>query len=174
MWKLLVESLFFFLPAYVANMAPIFAKSLSLPLAKPINAVLFGSHKTWRGLYAAYLGALLVLIAQKFLWQISWFRNNSVLDYQQINIFLFAIPFGLGAIIGDLMKSFFKRRINKQPGAPWFPFDQIDFVVGALFFLSPLFFPGWAVVTCLIVLTPVFHFLANVIGYWLGLKEVWW
>jgi hypothetical protein len=32
----------------------------------------------------------------------------------------------------DSVKSFVKRRVGIAPGAPWIPFDQLDFVIGAL------------------------------------------
>jgi CDP-2,3-bis-(O-geranylgeranyl)-sn-glycerol synthase len=84
------------------------------------------------------------------------------------------------------VKSFFKRRLGKEGGAPWFPFDQLDFVVFGLLGMalaSPLLADGWTrqallgdwvVLATLIVLTPLLHYLVNVVGYRLRLKEVPW
>ncbi len=171
---LLISSLYFFLPAYIANMCPIFAMALRLPLAKPINEKLFGAHKTWRGFYAGFAGALLVLSLQKYWQQQDVLSDYTLLDYSQINLFLYAFLFGIGALTGDLAKSFFKRRANKKSGAPWFPFDQLDFVAGALILTYPFYQLPLANIGVLLVATPLLHFLTNCAGYALGLKKVWW
>jgi CDP-2,3-bis-(O-geranylgeranyl)-sn-glycerol synthase len=33
---------------------------------------------------------------------------------------------------GDALKSLVKRRVGIAPGAPWIPWDQLDFALGAL------------------------------------------
>src|SRR4051812_27852644 len=45
---------------------------------------------------------------------------------------------GLGALSGDLVKSFAKRRRGILPGQAWIPFDQIDWLLGALAFAAPV------------------------------------
>lgn len=174
MVKLIFDSLYFLLPAYIANMCPVFAMKLSLPGAKIINEKYFGHNKTWLGFYAAYVGALATLVIQKLLYQQDFFYNNTLLDYSRINLLLYAFLFGVGALTGDLVKSFFKRRLNIAPGQPWFPFDQLDLVIGAIVFLLPFHILSWQNILVLIVLTPLLHFLSNVIGFSLGLKKVWW
>jgi len=85
-----------------------------------------------------------------------------------------AALFGLGAIAGDLVKSFFKRRLKIAEGRPWIPFDQIDLVLGALICVSPVYALDLPRVLVLLLLTPFLHFLTNLTGYTLGLKDVWW
>ena len=162
-----------------------------LPGGEPISERWFGAHKTWRGFYAGFLGALVVIIVQAVLQKYGIFEEYRVLNYLggaswagasdwvgaamvKVVILGYAALFGLGAIFGDLVKSFLKRRLGIKPGAPWFPLDQLDFVIGAMLFLW-LFveLPG-QVVAIVLVVTPVLHFLVNVIGYVLGLKKVWW
>lgn len=89
-------------------------------------------------------------------------------------ILLYGTAFGAGALLGDLIKSFFKRRLNIAPGKPFIPFDQLDFVFGALIAVSPLFLPPWPVIAVIIVMTPPLHLLINVIAFRLKLKDVWW
>ncbi|MEA3166822.1 MAG: CDP-2,3-bis-(O-geranylgeranyl)-sn-glycerol synthase [Thermoplasmata archaeon] len=101
-------------------------------------------------------------------------------------IALFGAVLGFAALVGDAVKSYFKRRRGKEGGAPWVPFDQLDFVVfglAAAFLASPLLVDGWViaallddwlVIATIVVLTPVLHLLVNVIGYWLKLKDVPW
>lgn len=99
---------------------------------------------------------------------------------------LFGAILGFAALVGDAVKSYFKRRLGKDRGAPWVPFDQLDFVVfglAAAFLASPLLADGWVVtallddwlvIATIVVLTPALHFLVNVIGYFLKLKDVPW
>lgn len=99
---------------------------------------------------------------------------------------LFGAIVGFMALLGDAVKSYFKRRTGRDRGRPWFPFDQLDFVVFGLLGMalaSPLLTDGWVaaallddwvVLVTLVVLTPLLHFLVNVIGYVLKLKEVPW
>lgn len=201
MLETILTALYFFLPAFVANMLPVILGALRFPFGRPISEKWLGSHKTWRGFYAGYLGALLVLAVQSHfaiavvvpgdnfssvfsLSNSPSFMASPLLNYAHLNIFLYALPFGLGAIAGDAIKSFFKRRLKRKPGAPFFPFDQLDFVIGALVslipfylldpqsFLSSPFQPG--VLLTLLLLTPLLHLLTNLLAYALGMKKVWW
>lgn len=99
---------------------------------------------------------------------------------------LFGAFVGFMSLVGDAVKSYFKRRTGRDRGKPWFPFDQLDFVVFGLLAMaiaSPLLADGWVkaallddwvVLATIVVLTPLLHFLVNVLGYALKLKEVPW
>jgi CDP-2,3-bis-(O-geranylgeranyl)-sn-glycerol synthase len=50
---------------------------------------------------------------------------------------------GLGATCGDSLERPFKRRLGIEPGAPWVPANQLDFVVGALALAWRLITFGW-------------------------------
>lgn len=101
-------------------------------------------------------------------------------------VLTFGAVVGAMALVGDAVKSYFKRRRGKPRGAPWFPFDQLDFVVFGLLGMAlaaPVLPDGWVreallgdwlVLATIVVLTPLLHFLVNVVGYWLKLKEVPW
>lgn len=174
MFTIILTALYFILPAYIANMCPVFFGKLNLPGGKPISEPWFGAHKTWRGFYAGYIGAFLALYFQTILFAKGISLDFSLLNYLEINIWLYAFLFGVGALIGDMVKSFFKRRLNKKPGSPWFPFDQIDFVLGAILFIYPVYHLSIIYVIIILLLTPLLHFLTNLLGYFLKLKEVWW
>ena len=45
---------------------------------------------------------------------------------------IFSLCFG--ALGGDIIESFFKRRTGKDRGEDWIPLDQLDFILGVLFF----------------------------------------
>jgi CDP-2,3-bis-(O-geranylgeranyl)-sn-glycerol synthase len=172
--SLILSAVYFFLPAYVANMAPVFAAALRLPFSAPISSRLFGRNKTWRGLLSGIVGAWLTLVLQHFLQQYGLLQTWRLLDYGSINILLYGFLFGGGAIIGDMVGSFLKRRLKKVEGQPWIPFDQINFVIGALLFLSPLYQLDIPHILTLFLLSPLLHFLTCVLGYAAGMKEHWW
>jgi CDP-2,3-bis-(O-geranylgeranyl)-sn-glycerol synthase len=44
------------------------------------------------------------------------------------------LRFGIGAMTGDSAKGLVKRRVGIATGKPWVPWDQLDFVLGALIF----------------------------------------
>lgn len=171
---LILSAIYFFLPAYAANMAPVFARALSLPFGNPLSSTLFGANKTYRGVYGAYFFALGILFLQRALQQREMLEAFRLLNYDAINPFFFALLFGGGAMAGDIAKSFCKRRLGKKSGEPWVPFDQLDFVVGALIFLSPFYLLSWQHILVLVVITPILHVLTNISAYLLGLKDVWW
>ncbi|MBI3028400.1 MAG: CDP-archaeol synthase [Candidatus Rokubacteria bacterium] len=81
---------------------------------------------------------------------------------------------GGGALAGDLGKSFFKRRLDIASGKPLFPFDQLDFVVGALAVASLWHLPSVQHISAIILATPVLHLLTNTAAFFLGIKRVWW
>ena len=88
---------------------------------------------------------------------------------------IFSLCFG--ALCGDIIESFFKRRVGKNRGENWIIFDQLDFILGAVFLsflmshllqFSGLMTDNWFMRTLfpwhlliLIIITPFFHFLAN-------------
>ena len=42
-----------------------------------------------------------------------------------------------GALVGDMGKSFVKRRLGKKPGSMFQPWDGIDYMIGAIIFMLP-------------------------------------
>lgn len=182
MLNVIIISIYFILPAYFANMCPvIFAKFGWLrPLAKPIDGgemmngqPLFGANKTWRGLAAGIIGACLITFAQALLYLWPPTRQISLFDYPNGWLPL-GILAGAGAIVGDLIKSFFKRRIGIKAGDSWIFFDQLDFILGFFIFTSLIFWPGWSIFITICLLTLILHPLTNITGYLIGWKKVWW
>ena len=79
-----------------------------------------------------------------------------------------------GALVGDMVESFFKRRANVKPGKPFIPWDQLDYVVGALLFVY-FIYPLTIAKIIIILLISVFgHILFSHLGYYLKLKKVKW
>ena len=130
----IIEELYFALPIYISNVAPVFSKHIKF-LDYPINKKYFGEHKTYRGFLSAIIAAILILFFQSYLYEYESIKKISLINYNEANIFLLGFMAGFGAMFGDLIKSFFKRRRNIKPGQSWFPFEQLDFIVGGLLFL---------------------------------------
>ncbi len=179
--SLVLFALWFYLPAGNANMAPVFAKKIKFldPLDKPIDfgksfnhRRIFGDHKTFRGLLVGYVAAWTALLLQVWLYEnTTFFYELSPFDYSTMNIWLFAGIFSLGALGGDAIESFFKRQIGIKPGKSWPPFDQIDWILGAvlLSLLVTNFTLGtyvWAVIWGLLL-----HPISTFIGWFFKLKD---
>jgi len=175
-------TLWFFLPAGIANMVPIFVAQI--PVLKPYDAPLdfgktfrgkrlFGSHKTWRGLAAGTIfGTITLWLQQLAVDHSSWLQVwTARVDYSQLPALVLGPLFAFGALGGDAVESFFKRRRGIAPGRGWFPFDQTDYIIGAAIASVPfvtLSLPQYAV---LIILWLAIHVAASVIGYFIGVKE---
>ena len=177
---LLIESLYFFLPAYVANMSASLSKNINFlkPLRVPVDFGkkingyrIFGDHKTWRGLISGTLTGTAIAILQLYLYNVPYFEKISLIDYKEVNILLFGFLISFGAIFGDILFAFFKRRKNIKPGSPWIPFDQINFVIGSFLLLSPFIKIEIGMWLIIFILTFFLHIIVNHIGYFLGLQK---
>ncbi len=170
--NLLLDSIIFFLPAYIANAMPVIANGLKIfkGLAKPINKKVFGESKTYRGFFVGIIGALIIgLIQFAFgLYNFSTWENNLMFTL------LLSFYLGFGALFGDLIKSYFKRRIGIKSGKPWIIFDQIDYVIGGLLVGSLIVVPPLELIIILLIISPLFALLSNIIAYKLKMKKVWW
>lgn len=178
----IIQALWYILPAGLANMMPVFIrrrfKFLDIPVdfgKKFKDKLIFGSHKTWRGLIFGCLGSIFLISIQALLYfNFEIFRKISLVKFENINFILLGFLLGFGALFGDLVKSFFKRQMNVAPGAKFFPWDQVDFVLGALLFSSIIFRPKWYIYVFLILVIPFFHIFFNHIGYWIGIQKTKW
>lgn len=179
---IILQALYFFLPAYLANIAPVIvAKICGHNFETPIDFGrswrgyrIFGDHKTWRGLIAGIVVGALVGYFQGI-----WFHGYlgsalSIVNYNNFNPILLGGLLGFGAIAGDAIKSFFKRRRNLPPGTAWFPFDQLDFVIGGLAATVFIVNVPILIIVLIVVITPALHIISNKIGYKLGLKSNPW
>ncbi len=177
---LIVQCLYFFLPAYLANASPVLGRHFLKEFAYPIDLgkkfrgrQILGSHKTWRGVIFAVFTGSLVFYAQQLLYQYSFFQEISLINYSQATVWL-GFFLGFGAIFGDAVKSFFKRRVGIKAGGRWIPFDQLDYVVGALLFGALFYVPSWHAILVIVVFSFFLHIIANHIAYYLGIKKVKW
>lgn len=172
--------IWFFLPAGLANTAPIFAakipvlKKFDYPLdgfKKFKGKRIFGDHKTVRGIIAGIIVGIIVSVLQHYYYSFPFIQSFVPYSFFQVNPVLFGILSAIGALTGDAVKSFFKRRFNIVSGKSWFPFDQTDYILGGViltFFLYPL--SVWQYLL-LFIIWFLLHPASTIIGYWLKLKK---
>jgi len=182
-FQFILSSIYFFLPAYFTNLTPPLIKRAGLFnfLDKPVDfgkkflgQPIFGKNKSWRGVIFGILVGFLVALIQGCLYQFLIIKKISILDYHQINLFLFGFLISFGAVFGDLLFSFIKRRLKLEPGARFLPFDQTNYVIGAAIFLTPFFKINILVWITIFVLTFFLHIIVNRIGYLLKLHQAKW
>lgn len=129
---------------------------------------LFGDGKTWRGLVAGFM----LGTAAGFV--VAAYKANA--DY-----FTLAPLLAGGALLGDLLGSFIKRRMGMRRGQPSLFMDQLLFLFVALALAFPVLAkpnPPIALtlegLVFLVILTYVLHVGANWLANKLGLKKVPW
>jgi len=169
-------ALYFILPAYLANAFPvIFGGGLPIDMGKKFldGKPIFGSHKTVRGFIAGLIAGILISGVQTVALEYNKFVDF-VLPFQ-FNM-LIGSMIALGALVGDLIHSFIKRRIGLVEGSPLPVADQLDFVLGAFLFSLPVSVrPPYLVTFILVILiTPPLHLLTNFVAYLLGVKKTPW
>ncbi len=160
--QILGSALWFILPAYVANATPVV-----LGGGRPIDAgkkfidgrPIFGAGKTVQGFIAG-------LAAGTFVGLFQGIAAGTLSHYLALGFLL-----ALGALLGDLLGSFIKRRLSIKRGDAALGLDQLSFVVLALLAASPLTLPSWEIVLTIIIITLPIHLATNFGGYKLGLKS---
>lgn len=180
MYKEAIFALWFFLPAGFANASPIFAAKFISKWNTPIDLGktfhgkrILGDHKTWRGLVVGIIMATFTLWLQQLLVRhFAWAQAITVkVDYRTLPVLLLGPAFGVGALGGDAIESFFKRQFNRPPGSGWFPFDQTDYIIGGAIASSPFVRLSVEQFIILLFIWLVLHVAASYIGFILGLKE---
>jgi CDP-2,3-bis-(O-geranylgeranyl)-sn-glycerol synthase len=194
-----LTALWLMLPAYLSNMVPVFiggGAPIDLGRSWKDGRRILGDGKTWRGLLLGPVVAALLTWPLQLAASTSWGRPGALGTDGFPGWgpspwwFVMAFALGLGALAGDAIESFFKRRRGFDRGERWIPFDQLDFVVGALAFAA---LAGWLLrvsgatptnlfvdlftwprALAILILTPGFHLLVNFIGYKIGVKKVPW
>lgn len=183
-YTIILQALWIIIPAYVAN-----ASAVLVGGGTPVDfgktwrdrKRIFGDGKTWRGLLS---GTFIGMTAGFGLVVAASYINSSEYHFLHLTNFegfplmipiIFSICFG--ALLGDIVESFLKRRIGKNRGENWIPFDQLDFILGVLFFsfiisillqLLGFMSTNWFIenlfpwhIVILLLVTPFFHLTAN-------------
>lgn len=183
MLALIAQALYFFLPSYIGNAAPVllnrlgWCKFLFVPIdggKKLWGEPLFGKTKTWRGLLGGALAGTLVAAAQYGVY-ISFPSSHwlFLFPYDSVSVLGFGFLLGLGEGLGDLAKSFFKRRLHIQSSGPFFPFDQMSFL-GAVLLGSLYYLPSFEHLVVIVIFSLIIPVVSNLVAYKLKWKSVPW
>lgn len=162
----IAQLVYFMAPAYVANMVPPFTRCWS-GWNRPISKRWLGSHKTVLGFGSGVLAGVLVTFVQS---RIAW-KGALVNDPPWLTL---GLRLGGGAMLGDSAKSFVKRRVGIPPGKPWIPWDQLDFVIGALALVARIAPLTRVDVLAILLVSLTGHILVTRLGYWAGIRDVRW
>jgi CDP-2,3-bis-(O-geranylgeranyl)-sn-glycerol synthase len=167
------------LPAYVPNNAAVL-----LGGGRPIDGGrtlsgrrVLGGGKTWWGTIAGTVTGVVVALALSALAPVASGAFGVELPSFPL---VAAVALAFGAMLGDILASFLKRRAGRSRGAAFPGLDQLDFVVAAValaFLLAPTWAREWftlEVLAVVVVGTPLLHLGTNVLAYRLELKDEPW
>lgn len=166
-----LELAYLMAPAYLANMAPPFARYWRGP-NPPLDEPLLGANKTLGGFLLGIAMALLTAAAQAaspFAAGPGMALPVPTREWPAVGLAL-----GIGAMVGDCVKSAAKRARGLPPGTRWLPFDQLDFVVGGLIMLWPIHRPGATDLALLLLFSFVADLGVNRVAFALGIKRTPW
>ncbi len=165
------------LPAYLPNpIAALAGGGTPIDLGRNLSdgKRIFGEGKTYRGLIIGILAGIGIGLAQIRVSGVYGWENLPEQTYLSITLL------ATGALLGDLCKSFIKRRLGKERGAKWPIADMYDLVAGSLL-LVLIFDPAWLfanmtllILVLILIITPILHRVVNIIGYHFRVKEVPW
>ncbi len=150
-------------PPYIANSVPVIVSRLPLK-RRPIDGGalfldgrrVFGDNKTVEGFLFGCAAGTLVGYAIAF----------------PVITFLEAFMLSLGALTGDLVGAFIKRRMGLEPGERAVPLDQLDFMAFSMLLLSMMRELNCIVIAMALAITVPIHMATNYAAYKLGLKNV--
>ena len=152
--QLIINALVFILPAYFANAAPVvFGGGAPIDGGRKFfdGRHIFGPGKSIRGFIVGLIAGLLIGSLQG-----RWMAG---------------LLLALGALFGDLLGSFIKRRLGAKRGESAPGLDQLGFLALAILFVLPVQVPSLSIVIVLFLMTPMIHLGTNFIGYKLGFKD---
>lgn len=172
-----VKALLIIFPAYAANGFPPLAggkKPIDLGRKWLDNNRIFGDGKTFEGFVLGLLAGFLVGALESFLYpSLNAYAMRYGVMLPLINLFI-GFMIALGALCGDLVGSFIKRRCGLKRGSDVPLLDQWNFILGAVIFVY--FFTEITVWMFLIMLliTPIVHRLANIVAHKIKIKREPW
>jgi hypothetical protein len=139
---------------------------------------LFGDSKTWRGVVVAMAGCTAGAAVQKYAIGEAA-RPWMLVDYARINVVLFGIAMGAGAMLGELPNSFVKRQAGIAPGktargplaALFYVWDQVDLLTTSWPLLTFWVHPTLRLIATSVLLALTVHPTIALIGYLVGARK---
>ncbi len=176
-----ITVLYFLLPAYISNSGGlIFGGGEPLDFGKTDSKGnrWIGDGVTWKGFIGGtLLGTTVGAIQGYYGPTLLALYGNVIVTPIAVGIpngIIIGFLLAFGALVGDALGSFLKRRLGIGRGKPAPILDQIDFLIVALLFASLVvkFDLGFVIIS--VILTLIIHLIANTGAYLLGIKDVWY
>jgi len=167
---LAAKTLMLAVPLYIANgCALLFGGKTPIDLNTKFvdNKPLLGKGKTFKGAIGGIACGTIASAAVFYFLPV-------VSEGFGTNYLLLGFLLSIGAVLGDIIGSFLKRRFNIERGQKAFLLDQLDFVLGGLLAGAIVYVPGIVEIILLVALTPVFHLAGNWIAFKAKRKKVPW
>lgn len=176
-----VATLYFILPAYFSNGAGLlFGGGMPVDFGKSDSKGVrwIGDGVTWRGLIGGTMIGIITGIVQGYfapyiLTNFGEYITTPIITNIPEGIVI-GFLLGFGALLGDALGSFIKRRLGIGRGKPAPILDQLDFIIVALLLVSLVVKLNLAVIATALILTLIIHLVTNTCAYLLGLKDVWY
>lgn len=177
----------FMFPAYIANsFAVMTGGGTPIDFGKKLGdgKRILGDGKSWAGLIGGVTISVLIGCIQNY--SAKAYESDigaffPVWSESQIYAGFLAFLIAFGAMFGDSVGSFIKRRKGIGRGDKALLLDQLTFILFAWIFVLIFAYP-WFVSTLwhpvgfllVLIITPVVHKLVNVGGYMVGMKKEPW
>lgn len=143
-----------------------------------------GDGKTWSGFIggaslASALG-LILMTALHFMGLSD--LGNGLWGPFPISV-LIIVSMAAGSLVGDMIGSFIKRALNRPRGKKTPLLDQWDYLIGTVIFILPfhnwwyealIADHAWIALILFLGVAWLAHTIANLIGYWIGVKKEPW
>ena len=174
--QLIFNSLLYILPAYVANAAAcVFGGGTPVDLGRYFldGRRILGNGVTYRGFLFGILFGCITALFEGILLNLD-IVGTSEFHYNIFKWIHLGFLLSSGALFGDMVGSFIKRRLGIEQGKPAPLLDQLDFVIFAILFAYPFAPISLDMVITILVITPVIHLSGNIVAYLLGIKSIWW
>ncbi len=184
---LVLQVLYLFAPLVASSAAAAIVLRLDLfpALRRPLDGGaklggkrVFGDNKTWRGVAVAVVGCVATAAVQRY---VVGDRAGRValFDYRTLDVFLFGLAMGGGAMLGELPNSFAKRRIDVPPGgsargfaaAVFYVWDQVDLLTTSWPLISFWVRPTLPLVATSFAVVLAAHPAVSLVGYLVGARR---
>ena len=148
------------IPVILSNLSPVLARVILPGLNYPVDfnkklkdgKRIFGSHKTWRGVIAMIITGLLI-------------------GYLTVGLY-YGLLIGIGVVLGDLLTSLIKRRINLEPGASFEPLESLILMLTVFVVTWNLFNIYEEII--IVIFAPLVYKAFQYLGYFLKLQKHPW
>jgi len=165
---LIIVSLYL-IPLYITNAsALIFGGKTPLDFGKKLfGKEILGKGKTVRGTFFGIAMGISSVLVLSFIFPdfTLMFHTDYLLAGSMICV---------GALFGDLVGSFIKRRADIPRGGQILILDQLDFVISGIAFSYWARFPSILETVLIVVITLIAHRVANFIAFKWKMKSVPW